>query len=142
MGRLIDADKLYDDLADKLKWLMGYGDDVYLSVGDDIRCAVANQPTAYDLDKVAEQLEKEFKKYYGENYNKAPYLIRAIEIVKGEYATEQSCEWKLEDSESNLYVTGCKNRQLIFEGTPEENGYKYCPYCGSKIKRGGADAEH
>lgn len=50
--RLIDADKLYDDLADKLKWLMGYGDDVYLSVGDDIRCAVANQPTAYDPDRL------------------------------------------------------------------------------------------
>lgn len=66
-------------------------------------------------------------------------LKEAIEIVKGECATEQSCEWKLEDSESNLYVTGCENRQLIFEGTPEENGYKYCPYCGRKIKRGGVD---
>ena len=61
MGRLIDADKLYDDLADKLKWLMGYGDDVYLSVGDDIRCAVANQPTAYDLDNVVDQLESELR---------------------------------------------------------------------------------
>lgn len=50
---------------------------------------------------IVEQLEKEFKKYYGENWNKAPYLIRAIEIVKGEYATEQSCEWKLEDLEWN-----------------------------------------
>lgn len=57
-GRLVDADKLYNDLADKLKWLMGYGDDVYLSAGDDIRCAVANQPTAYDPDKVVEQLEE------------------------------------------------------------------------------------
>ena len=37
----------------------------------------------YDPDKVVEQLEKEFKKYYGENWNKAPYLVRAIEIVKG-----------------------------------------------------------
>ena len=61
MGRLIDADKLYDDLSDKLKWLMGYGDDVYLSVGDDIRCAVANQPTAYDLDNVVDQLESELR---------------------------------------------------------------------------------
>lgn len=58
MGRMIDADKFYDDLADKLKWLMGYGDDVYLSVGDDIRCAVSNQPTAYDPDKVVQQLEE------------------------------------------------------------------------------------
>ena len=56
--RLIDANKLYDDLADKLKWLMGYGDDVYLSVGDDIRCAVANQPTVYDPDRVLHQLEE------------------------------------------------------------------------------------
>ena len=40
------------------------------------------QPTAYDPDKAVEQLEKEFKKYYGENWNKAPYLVKAIEIVK------------------------------------------------------------
>lgn len=64
MERIIDADKLYDDLADKLKWLMGYGDDVYLSVGDDIRCAIANQPTAYDTDKVVEQLETMRMRYY------------------------------------------------------------------------------
>lgn len=44
---------------------------------------IESAPTAYDPDKVVEQLEKEFKKYYGENWNKAPYLIRAIEIVKG-----------------------------------------------------------
>lgn len=43
---------------------------------------IDTQPTAYDLDKVVEQLEKEFKKYYGENWNKAPYLIKGIEIVK------------------------------------------------------------
>lgn len=126
MGRLIDENELVKGRVEN----------------DPVVIAAKCTPTAYDPNKVVEQLEKEFKKYYGENYNKAPYLIRAIEIVKGEYATEQSCEWKLEDSESNLYVTGCKNRQLIFEGTPEENGYKYCPYCGRKIKRGGADAEH
>lgn len=102
----------------------------------------------YDPEKVVEQLEKAKEKdteialdeaqkercfWYAQGMN------RAIEIVKGECATEQSCEWKLEDLESNLYVTGCENRQLIFEGTPEENGYKYCPYCGRKIKRGGID---
>ena len=40
------------------------------------------QPTAYDPDKVVKQLKAEFKKYYGENWNKAPYLVKAIEIVK------------------------------------------------------------
>lgn len=41
------------------------------------------QATAYDPDKVVDQLEKEFKRYYGENWNKAPYLVKAIEVVKG-----------------------------------------------------------
>ena len=87
--RLIDADKLYDDLADKLKWLMGYGDDVYLSVGDDIRCAVANQPTAYDPDKVVEQLE-DYGNEEMDYYRDTPYercievcVNKAIEIVRG-----------------------------------------------------------
>ena len=78
--RLIDADKLYDDLADKLKWLMGYGDDVYLSVGDDIRCAVANQPTAYDPDKVVEQLE-EFRPEM-EQFGCGGMLTDIIDVVK------------------------------------------------------------
>lgn len=43
---------------------------------------IDEQPTAYNPDKVVDQLKKEFKKYYGDNWNKAPYLIRAIEIVK------------------------------------------------------------
>lgn len=87
--RLIDADKIYDDLADKLKWLMGYGDDVYLSVGDDIRCAIANQPTAYDPDKVVEQLEdygnEETHYYKNTAYEKCieECIGKAIEVVKG-----------------------------------------------------------
>lgn len=79
MGRLIDADKFYDDLADKLKWLIGYGDDVYLTVGGDIRCAIADQPTAYDPDKVVEQLEEDKKHTFDGCINKR----KAIEIVKG-----------------------------------------------------------
>lgn len=45
-----------------------------------------------------------------------------------------------EDARNAMFdVTGCENRELIFEGTPEENGYKFCHYCGRKIKRGGVD---
>ena len=115
---------------------------------------IEDAPTAYDPDKVVQQLEKriqtherciEYEKKNGtiteefQQRKAVEVLKEAIEIVKGECATEQSCEWKLEDVEQNLYVTECVNRHLIFEGTPEENGYKYCPYCGRKIKRGGAD---
>ena len=51
-----------------------------------------------------------------------------------ENKADDVCEWKFEDEEANLYLTGCQQRQLIFDGTPKENGYRYCPYCGKKIK--------
>nr|DAM88853.1 MAG TPA: zinc-ribbon domain protein [Bacteriophage sp.] len=151
MGRLIDAETLKQELYQQ--WFM----DILLTQkrSDDMFYALAQkidaQPTAYDPDKVVEQLEKlkslvPVNRVLDDIVNDKPKELgmliayeKAIKIVKGECATEQSCEWKIEDSESNLYVTECENRQLIFEGTPEENGYKYCPYCGRKIKRGGED---
>ena len=51
-----------------------------------------------------------------------------------ERSSDDVCEWKLEDEESNLYVTECEKRHLIFDGTPKENGYSFCQYCGKKIK--------
>lgn len=145
MGRLIDADKLMQDIRNTITEQSNTIDWLNL---------VNRQPIAYDVDKVVEQLYglKKYGNKYDSYWDSSLYQMtefenktindaveKAIEIVKGECATEQSCEWKLEDLESNLYVTGCENRQLIFEGTPEENGYKYCNYCGRKIKRGGVD---
>ena len=78
MGRLINADKSKADLGKAI------------SKNEDMDCldflrvasVIDAQPTAYDPDKVVKQLKAEFKKYYGENWNKAPYLVKAIEIVK------------------------------------------------------------
>jgi hypothetical protein len=146
MGRLIDADKLKADLEKAI------------SKNEDMDCldflrvasVIDAQPTAYDPDKVVEQLEEVEKimtspvniDCFGEECRASDCTVclisKAIEIVKScEQEQKSECEWKLEDVEQNLYVTECVNRHLIFEGTPEENGYKYCPYCGRKIKRGG-----
>ena len=95
--RLIDADELYDKLADRLTWLMWYVDEVYLTVGNTIRSVMDEQKTAYDTDKVVEQLEelgqkmsesKSIQKYgksspANHRYYKAVSVKRAIEIVKG-----------------------------------------------------------
>ena len=112
------------------------GNQRYL-VSENIREIINNQPNAYDLDKVVEELKTDSSiKLYG-SQNSDNYLIpvkRAIEIVNQCGVADDVCEWKLEDKEANLYLTGCHQRQLIFEGTPKENGYRYCPYCGKKIK--------
>lgn len=90
MGRLIDAGLVLDNLSGRLESMKDY---------DAVKDVINNMPTAYDLDKVVEQLEDEkefayanFDEYvnevclyldaeYDDLFNKG--LERAIEIVKG-----------------------------------------------------------
>lgn len=122
MGRLIDEDELIKGRVEN--------DPVVIAA----KCA----PTAYDVDKVVEELGNVAYERYGNDGMGGERVVNmddAIEIVKGsgsDLALE--CKWKLEDEEVNLYVTGCKKYYLVGEGTPEENKYRYCPYCGKKIK--------
>lgn len=30
--------------------------------------------------------------------------------------------------------TNCKDSDILYEGTPKENGMKFCPYCGAKME--------
>lgn len=84
MGRMIDADKSKADLEKAV------------SKNEDMDCldflriasVIDKQPTAYDPDKVVEQLENE-RKFWENAYNrnlgkeKARSYEHAIEIVKG-----------------------------------------------------------
>ena len=82
-GRLIDADKLIEDIeeiarTDMMKVL--------------VESWINEQPTAYNVDKVVEQLEEMFycsddcqKKFYQGLGCKACLFGKAIEIVKGNY---------------------------------------------------------
>lgn len=56
--RLIDADKLQQDLIDQIDWLRKQDYELYCAIGDDITWCIDKQPTAYDVDKVVEQLEE------------------------------------------------------------------------------------
>lgn len=84
--RLIDADAQYDRLADELSWLMNFGDDVYMAVGEAIR----NQPTEFDIDKAVKELKDLGTRYctnvdcnYGcSDCEHGILMKRAIEIVK------------------------------------------------------------
>lgn len=72
--RLIDADELIKDLNEQIPLAEN------VSIFNDI---IESQPTAYDVDKVVEQLEDESEIYCRE-YGKEDelYLQGAIEIVK------------------------------------------------------------
>ena len=55
-------------------------------------------------------------------------LDKAIEIVKQGGVSDDVCEWRLLKGYNFLVKTSCGN---VFD---MENGFKFCPYCGKKIK--------
>ena len=80
MGRVIDAGLVLDNLSGRLESMKDY---------DAVKDVINNIPTAYDVDKVVEQLED-----YGNEemcyYKNTPYkkcieecVHKAIEIVEG-----------------------------------------------------------
>ena len=136
MRRLIDADKLKADLEKAI------------SKNEDMDCldflhiasVIDKQPTAYDPDKVVEQLEEiRVKKTCNKEKCDTKELCRicvvddAIEIVKQVGVSDDVCEWIKYD-----YRTICpKNHDAnnpYWRIPDNTDKLKYCPYCGKKIK--------
>lgn len=82
--RLIDADKLIEVLHESLEGDCDLREDYEFMGIDEF---IKNQPTAYDVDKVVEQLgKKQNNKGFGSTIQEIFYdsgLEDAIEIVKG-----------------------------------------------------------
>ena len=102
---------------------------------DMVNC-VKNMPTAYSVDKVVEELEKESKRWEdsGKEYEDkceiavGTGLRYAIEIVK-QGGVSDVCEWECKYiNDEYVYSTSCDNIFIY------ETNSVYCPYCGKKIK--------
>ena len=106
---------------------------------------IKEQPTAYDVDKVVEELNEldvtAIKRYEGGtfgNYKGTDYYIKksdAIEIVKQGGVSDASdyvCEWRIVDRPHNLpiYNTSCGKIRLQYTTGVDI----YCNGCGNKIK--------
>ena len=78
MGRLIDADKLKDERR-TLPMMSNWGEML-------ISLLIDEQPTAYDIDRVIEQLKKvsfvDIDEEYADDGQRMLFLHDAIEIVK------------------------------------------------------------
>lgn len=110
-----------------------------------------NTPTAYDVDKIVEELEKikglacrgkscsecEYTSdcFEGEQSQKVA-IDKAIKIVKQGVVVDDVCEWKvfdnsLTDEPQWVYKTTC-GKYIGEEHTLK--AFVYCPYCRKKIK--------
>ena len=107
-----------------------------------------NIPIAYSVYKVVDELEertdflKECTKYGNKNaeqqdksystmmmYEVADLVEDLIEIVKQGGVSDDVCEWKRDDMCNTVYKVcgGCFTSEY-------QKDFKYCPYCGKKIK--------
>lgn len=133
MGRLIDTDVLEEFI--KTHSCSVGTDGVLLTVGEDKRWhnLLEYIPTAYDVDKVVEEL-------VCENCESCSFLEKCAgsiccvechnkvtEIVKQGVVSDDVCEWK-EDAYGRWH-TDCN---MLADNDPLE--YTHCPYCGKKIK--------
>ena len=98
-------------------------------------------PTAYDIDKVVEELEKSSKwvnetnEYCDDDGNDYIPLSKAIEIVKQGGVSDDVCEWNQIKCGVGLktYKISCFGKTLEMP-VSTARGLKYCPYCGKKIR--------
>ena len=149
--RLIDADSIRG-CAKYIKTNEKF--EPYIMI-DDLVKLLDEQPTAYSVDKVVEELEeradflKDCTKYGNKNakqqaesyntmmmYEVADLVDDLIEIVKKGGADDDVCEWKvfdnsLTDEPQWVYETTC-GKYVGEEHTSK--AFVYCPYCSKKIK--------
>ena len=97
--------------------------------------ALENSKTAYNIDKIVEELEeaKHEKCLYDddlENYQNG--IDKAIEIVKQGSVSDYVCEWRIVDRPHNLpiYNTSCGKIRMQYTTGVDI----YCNGCGKKIK--------
>ena len=124
------------------------GNQRYL-VSENIREIINNQPTAYDVEKVVEEL-KEAKgnvpvnRFLDDIIKEKPKELgqliayeRAIEIVKQGGVSDDLCEWNGEQSRLATYTrftTACGYNFDLETNNELLKAFRYCPFCGKKIK--------
>lgn len=125
--RLIDADVLIEEMK---KTETEYEKEMTCPSWWSAFNVISEQPTAYDVDKVVEELEKatQYIKIDGKPTSvKAIHPAQAIEIVKHGGVSDDVCEWHCD-----MYGRWHTKCHTLADNDPLE--YTYCPYCGKKIK--------
>lgn len=113
--------------------------DCKMQTVEDVKKKAVNEYLEAVVEELHENASRYTKKYvtpYGNNgYRdvKAISVNKAIEIVKQGGMDDDLCEWKYNDSEY-YFESSCEHLHIFMSDGPKENEYRFCPYCGKKIK--------
>ena len=117
--RLIDADKLKINLYHNKKVVLN----------DDLVKCIDDTETAYSVDKVVEEFGK--ASWEETDISTVIYIDDAIEIVKQGCVSDDVCEWIMQYKTYDWQPSCETNSVYNVSGV---GWFKYCPYCGKKIK--------
>ena len=130
MSDLISREKIRDYIKVEINHYGKPFEGTAYELGLKIMRYIDAMDSAYDLDKVVEELKTDSSiKLYG-SQNSDNYLIpvnKAIEIVNQCGVADDVCEWKRDNTFIGMYKT-CSDYVTYHKS------FKYCPYCGKKIK--------
>ena len=143
--RLIDADEFTRivDSQELMEHLIKVGMKNSQNLSFALAQVIDNRPTAYDIDKVVEELEELKMRYFltiantGDEKSDFAYenvgnaLDKAIEIVKHGVVSDDVCEWKAGKSNDEWQPNCEPNSTYNVFGVA---WFRKCPYCGKKIK--------
>ena len=130
MSDLISREKIRDYIKGEINPYGKQFEGTAYELGLKIMRYIDAMDSAYDIDKVVEELEKELKKGniaidFGE--------FRLFEIVKQGGVSDDVCEWEKDEHSENdnpaEWIICPHKPKRIFS-----KDIKYCPYCGKKIK--------
>ena len=131
--RLIDADTLIKDLS----YLYTKNHIPVDMRAKEILSTIMEQPTAFDVDKVAEELKRiRAKKTCNKEKCDTKEICRicvvddAIEIVKQGGVFDDVCEWK--SASDGEFIQNPHTKRLYSNEPSMQN--VYCNTCGKKIK--------
>ena len=127
------VDKVVEELKEKARTVnvIAYGN-IYEAINKDVAIEIVQQG---GVETETETIRDKAVKWNNNSSKRVPYEF--IDYVEGKReicVSDDVCEWRLCDEESNVYDTSCRNPHILIEGTPRENNYEFCPYCGKKIK--------
>ena len=90
-----------------------------------------------DMEKIIRAIEKAKKqsKEYAQDCIVVPFKEADMILALLKKQEAKTGKWILDDEDANSWeCSECGGLLMINDGTPHENDWYFCPYCGSKLE--------
>lgn len=68
-------------------------------------------------------------------YHRCAEYRKELEALQSQEQEEEHCTWHNDPETDNSWDTSCRQLFEIYDGTPTDNGMRFCCYCGKPIRQ-------